>query len=67
MFIWFYFDIYKPNLEGMLVLNQDRIVKWKEMEKKKKKLQKYIRCYSLCLKLFKIMLQNKAWINEEGD
>jgi len=43
MFIRFSFDIYKPNLEAMFVLLQsddaeldlDRIVKWKEIEKKK--------------------------------
>jgi len=41
MFIRFYFDIYKPNLEEMLVLPQsddaeldlDRTVKWKEIKK----------------------------------
>ena len=74
MFIRFSFDIYKPNLEAMFVLLQsddaeldlDRIVKWKEIEKKKN-MQKYIKCYSLCLKLFKLRLQNKAWITEVGD
>lgn len=40
MFIRLSFDVYKPNLEGMLVLLQcedaelDRIVKWKKIEKK---------------------------------
>jgi len=51
MFIRFSFDIYKPNLEAMFVLLQsddaeldlDRIVKWKEIEKKKN-MQKYIKC-----------------------
>jgi len=72
MFIRFSFDIYKPNLKGILVLLQsddaeldlDWIVKWKEI---KKNLQKYIKCYSFCLKLFMFGLQNKAWITEVGD